>query len=65
MDEGDRNPLLPASLSPPGSSPGSAPGPIAVREVALVRQVKGLHRAARVFYENLLRYGTVTLVGGR
>lgn len=65
MSETEHASLLPASPSAPGPSPGAPSGAIAVREVALVRQVKGLHRAARAFYESLLQHGTVTLVGGR
>lgn len=50
------------------STPSEGPGPppseaIAVSHIHLVREVRGLHRAARTFYEALLREGSVQLVG--
>jgi hypothetical protein len=64
MSETEQDPLAPLPPSP-GPSSSAAPGPIAAREVALVRQVKGLHRVARAFYESLLRQGKVILLGER
>ncbi|WP_448595580.1 ATP-binding protein [Thermoflexus hugenholtzii] len=64
MSETEQDPLAPLPPSP-GPSSSATPGPIAAREVALVRQVKGLHRVARAFYESLLRQGKVILLGER